>query len=79
VRRGGFLDDAADFDAEFFDIAPREALAMDPQQRLLLETALGGAGGGGHRPGAPARRADRRVRRGQLAGLQQRSCAGGAA
>ncbi|SDS63240.1 Acyl transferase domain-containing protein [Streptomyces sp. TLI_053] len=38
-RQGGFLHDAAEFDAEFFGISPREALAMDPQQRLLLETA----------------------------------------
>ncbi|MCI4065637.1 acyltransferase domain-containing protein [Micromonospora sp. R77] len=39
ARVGGFLADAAHFDAAFFGISPREALAMDPQQRLLLETA----------------------------------------
>ena len=38
AREGGFLHDAAEFDAGFFGISPREALAMDPQQRLLLET-----------------------------------------
>ena len=39
TRHGGFLYDAAEFDADFFGISPREALAMDPQQRLLLETS----------------------------------------
>ncbi|WP_158845501.1 type I polyketide synthase [Saccharothrix deserti] len=39
TRHGGFLSDAAGFDAAFFGISPREALAMDPQQRVLLETA----------------------------------------
>ncbi|MGW2649898.1 type I polyketide synthase [Streptomyces sp. NPDC001393] len=39
TRKGGFLYDAGDFDAEFFGISPREALSADPQQRLLLETA----------------------------------------
>ncbi|GGQ42392.1 hypothetical protein GCM10010279_60380 [Streptomyces mutabilis] len=39
TRSGGFLPDAAGFDAEFFGISPREAKAMDPQQRQLLETS----------------------------------------
>lgn len=36
---GGFLDNPADFDCEFFGIGEREAIAIDPQQRLLLETS----------------------------------------
>ncbi|MDT0306370.1 beta-ketoacyl synthase N-terminal-like domain-containing protein [Streptomyces sp. DSM 44917] len=39
-RHGAFLggiDEIAGFDAEFFGIAPSEAVAMDPQQRMLLE------------------------------------------
>ncbi|WP_030687488.1 beta-ketoacyl synthase N-terminal-like domain-containing protein, partial [Streptomyces sp. NRRL B-1347] len=50
TREGGFLYDAADFDAGFFGISPREALAMDPQQRLLLETSWEALESGGIDP-----------------------------
>lgn len=50
MRRGGFLHEAAEFDAGFFGISPREALAMDPQQRLLLETAWEAVERSGIRP-----------------------------
>src|SRR5258707_1068420 len=36
---GSAIDGVADFDAQFFGIAPREAGAMDPRQRLALELA----------------------------------------
>ncbi|MGW5237183.1 type I polyketide synthase, partial [Streptomyces nodosus] len=38
TRSGGFLHNAADFDADFFGMSPREAMATDSQQRLLLES-----------------------------------------
>ena len=38
-RWGGFLDDVAGFDADFFGIREQEATAIDPQHRLLLETS----------------------------------------
>ncbi|MFE2679682.1 type I polyketide synthase, partial [Streptomyces hygroscopicus] len=52
VRHGGFLQGAAEFDAEFFGISPREAVAMDPQQRLLLEVVWEALESGGLVPGA---------------------------
>lgn len=37
TKSAGQMDNIWDFDADFFNISPREASQMDPQQRLLLE------------------------------------------
>ncbi|PXX54879.1 acyl transferase domain-containing protein [Nocardia tenerifensis] len=52
TRHGGFLSDAAGFDAGFFGVGPREAAAMDPQQRMLLESAWEAIEHAGIVPGA---------------------------
>nr|QIE08774.1 Beta-ketoacyl synthase [Nocardia sp.] len=49
---GGFLDGAAEFDAQFFGITPREAVAMDPQQRVGMRVAWRALEHAGINPGA---------------------------
>jgi acyl transferase domain-containing protein/acyl carrier protein len=39
VGVGGLLEDVDCFDADFFDMSPREAACLDPQLRLLLEVS----------------------------------------
>lgn len=36
---GGYLEEIDKFDAQFFNISPKEAMLMDPLQRLFLEVA----------------------------------------
>lgn len=39
IKQLGLLDNIKNFDAEFFNISPREAKLMSPQLRILLETS----------------------------------------
>ena len=39
VKANAVLKDVTSFDADFFDVPPREAEVLDPQQRLFLECA----------------------------------------
>ena len=50
TRHGGFIDDPDLFDANFFDISPREARSLDPQQRLILEVTWEALENAGIRP-----------------------------
>jgi 3-oxoacyl-(acyl-carrier-protein) synthase/enoyl-CoA hydratase/carnithine racemase/NAD(P)-dependent dehydrogenase (short-subunit alcohol dehydrogenase family)/aryl carrier-like protein len=40
TQHGGFLSDIDTFDADLFQVSPREAAAMDPQHRLFLTEAF---------------------------------------
>ncbi len=50
TRRGGFIENIDQFDAQFFEISPKEAERIDPQQRILLEVAYQALEDGGQVP-----------------------------
>ena len=58
---GGFIDGFADFDPEFFRIAPRDVAAMDPQERLFLMSAFAACEDAGYPPARLATRHGGRV------------------
>ena len=50
VKARGIIDEADEFDAEFFGFNPRSAELMDPQQRVFLEIAWEALENGGYLP-----------------------------
>ncbi|MCL9781788.1 SDR family NAD(P)-dependent oxidoreductase [Vibrio sp. S4M6] len=46
----GLLDDIRSFDADFFQVSPREAILMDPQQRLFLQESWSAIEHAGYAP-----------------------------
>ncbi|MBB4952061.1 amino acid adenylation domain-containing protein [Agrobacterium vitis] len=53
-RWGGFVADVDRFDADFFNLSPREAMVMDPQQRLFAETVWKSIEDAGYSPASLA-------------------------
>lgn len=51
---GGFIEDADCFDADFFNISPREAESMDPQQRMAMELSWKAIEDAGYKPSSLA-------------------------
>lgn len=47
-NQGSFIDNVDEFDAEFFNMSPREAEVVDPQLRLLLQVLYNTAEDAGH-------------------------------
>ena len=52
VKARGIVEDAAQFDAEFFGVTPLDAAVMDPQHRLFLEGAWSALESAGYDPAA---------------------------
>jgi acyl transferase domain-containing protein/acyl carrier protein len=50
AKFGGFMKEVDKFDADFFNISPREARMIDPQQRILLETVWKAIEDAGYNP-----------------------------
>ncbi len=72
--QGGFLREAAWFDANFFGMSPREAHDTDPQQRILLQTTWEALEHAGIQP-----RSLRGSRTGVFAGVMYHDYAAGSA
>lgn len=50
IQWGGFMDDVASFDAEFFNIPEKEAMYMDPQHRIFIKSVWKTLGDAGYTP-----------------------------
>ena len=72
AREGGFMADAADFDAAFIERFSGEAAGHGPEQRLLLEASWEALEDAGHRPALAGRDPDRRLCRGDVSGPSAR-------